>query len=115
MGLSQAEYVEDFYAAVLIFPAFHPAHADWADRLARAVADHAASVGHGTVARTKRIPVEQRAEAARRRRKFDASQAVHRVADYIDDFSPLRRLPAFQHMENEVLAVLRDQPAGGAP
>ena len=46
------------------FLAFHPAHADLADRLARAVTDHATPVGSGTVARTKRIPVEQRAEAA---------------------------------------------------
>jgi len=61
---AQAEYVEDFYDAVLTFLAFHPRHADLADRLARAVADHATPVGSGTVARTKRIPVEQRAEAA---------------------------------------------------
>lgn len=61
---AQAEYVEDFYGAVLAFLAFHPAHAELADRLARAVADHATPVGSGTVARTKRIPVEQRAEAA---------------------------------------------------
>ena len=39
-------------------------HADLAERLARAVTDHATPVGSGTVARTKRIPVEQRAEAA---------------------------------------------------
>jgi hypothetical protein len=32
--------------------------------LARVVTDHATPVGSGTVARTKRIPVEQRAEAA---------------------------------------------------
>ena len=55
---------EDFHAAVLKFLAFHPKHADLAVRLARAVADHATPVGSGTVARTKRIPVEQRAEAA---------------------------------------------------
>ena len=61
---AQAEYVEDFYGAVLTFLAFHPAHVDLAHRLARAVADHATPVGSGTVARTKRIPVEQRAEAA---------------------------------------------------
>ena len=61
---AQAEYVEDFHAAVLNFLAFHPTHAGLADRLARAVADHATPVGSGTVARTKRIPVEQRAEAA---------------------------------------------------
>ena len=60
----QAEYVEDFYGAVVAFLAFHPVHANFAGRLARAVADHATPVGSGTVARTKRIPVEQRAEAA---------------------------------------------------
>lgn len=61
---AQAEYVEDFSAAVLAFLAFHPVHADLAGRLARAVTDHATPIGSGTVARTKRIPVEQRAEAA---------------------------------------------------
>ena len=61
---AQAEYVEDFYGAVLKFLAFHPAYADLADRLAHAVADHATPVGSGTVARTKRIPVEERAQAA---------------------------------------------------
>jgi hypothetical protein len=61
---AQAEYVEDFHESVLKFLAFHEKYADLADRLARAVTDHATPVGSGTVARTKRIPVEQRAEAA---------------------------------------------------
>jgi hypothetical protein len=61
---AQAEYVEDFFGAVVAFLAFHPNHADLADRMARAVTDHATPVGSGTVARTKRIPVERRAEAA---------------------------------------------------
>jgi hypothetical protein len=61
---AQAEYVEDFFGAVVSFLAFHPNHDDLADRLARAVTNHATPVGSGTVARTKRIPVEQRAEAA---------------------------------------------------
>jgi hypothetical protein len=60
----QAEYVEDFHGAVVAFLGFHTNHADLADRLARAVTDHATPVRSGTVARTKRIPVEQRAEAA---------------------------------------------------
>ena len=60
----QAEYVEDFTGAVLTFLGFHPKYVDLAHRLARAIADHATPVGSGTVARTKRIPVEQRAEAA---------------------------------------------------
>jgi hypothetical protein len=61
---AQEGYVEDFTGAVVTFLAFHPNHADLAQRLARVVADHATPVGSGTVARTKRIPVEQRAEAA---------------------------------------------------
>ncbi len=61
---AQAEYVEDFFGAVLSFLDFHACYADLAQRMARAVTDHATPVGSGTVARTKRIPVEQRAEAA---------------------------------------------------
>jgi hypothetical protein len=61
---AQAEYVEDFHGAVLSFLAFHGNYADLARQMARAVTDHATPVGSGTVARTKRIPVEQRAEAA---------------------------------------------------
>jgi hypothetical protein len=61
---AQAEYVEDFFRAVVACLAFHPNYAGLADRLARAVTDHATPVGSGTVARTKRIPVEWRAEAA---------------------------------------------------
>ncbi len=61
---AQGEYVEDFTAAVRTFLAFAPAHAALADRLAVAVAAHATPVGSGTVARTKRIPVGERASAA---------------------------------------------------
>ena len=60
----QAEYVEDFRQAVLEFLAFAPKHRDMANRLAQAVAEHATPVGSGTVARTERIPIERRAEAA---------------------------------------------------
>lgn len=60
----QADYVEDFQAAVLTFLAFDQKHAALAEQLAEAVASHATPVGSGTVARTKRIPIEQRAEAA---------------------------------------------------
>ena len=60
----QTEYVEEFRSAILAFLAFHPNHAELAGKLARAVADHATPVGSGTVARTKRIPVAERAEAA---------------------------------------------------
>jgi len=60
----QTTYVEDFCLAVRTFLDFHPRHAALADRLAHAVTTHATPVGSGTVARTKRIPIEERAEAA---------------------------------------------------
>ena len=60
----QAEYVEDFRGAVFEYLAFHPIHAEKAELLARLIADHATPVGSGTVARTERIPIDQRAEAA---------------------------------------------------
>ena len=60
----QAEYVDDFLSAVLTFLAFAPSYADRALKLARAVTIHATPVGSGTVARTERIPIERRAEAA---------------------------------------------------
>ena len=60
----QAEYVESFRQAVLGFLAFAPCYTELAERLADAVTHHATPVGSGTVARTQRIPVERRAEAA---------------------------------------------------
>lgn len=61
---AQAGYVEDFRGAVLAFLGFHERHAGLANLLATAVTNHATPVGSGTVARTKRIPIERRAEAA---------------------------------------------------
>jgi len=61
---AQTEYVDDFQTAVVRYLSFHPRHAELADRLAAAVTVHATPVGSGTVARTKRIPIERRAEAA---------------------------------------------------
>ncbi len=60
----QGEYVEDFQQAVLSFLNFSARHESVAKCLAAAVSDHATPVGSGTVARTKRIPIEQRAESA---------------------------------------------------
>lgn len=60
----QEDYVDSFRDAVLHFLKFPSQHHDIADRIATAVTTHATPVGSGTVARTKRIPVEQRAESA---------------------------------------------------
>lgn len=56
----QDAYVEDFEAAIVEHLAFARCHAALAERLARAVAAHATPVGSGTVARTKRLTLEER-------------------------------------------------------
>ena len=61
---AQVEYTEDFQEAVLAFLDFHPKHQALAQNLAQLVTEHATPVGSGTVARTQRIPIEKRAEAA---------------------------------------------------
>lgn len=60
----QEAYVHDFAATVFEFLRFAPTFRNQAIDLATAVATHATPVGSGTVARTERIPIEQRAEAA---------------------------------------------------
>lgn len=61
---AQTAYVGEFSDAVRAFLNFHSTYAELAEQLAQAVAAHATPVGSGTVARTQRIPVEERAEAA---------------------------------------------------
>lgn len=61
---AEKAYAEEFEAALLAYLSFAPAHAALARQVARAVAQHAVPVGSGTVARTQRIPLDQRAEAA---------------------------------------------------
>ncbi len=60
----QASYVQSFEEQVLAFLRFAARHAPLARQLALKVTAHATPVGSGTVARTERISVERRAEAA---------------------------------------------------
>lgn len=61
---AEVVYAEDFTQAVRDYLNFHPSYGSLAEQLSQLIAAHATPVGSGTVARTKRIPVEQRAEAA---------------------------------------------------
>ena len=63
-AVEQAEYVEDFRGAVVDFLGFAPSYRALAERLADRITAHATPVGSGTVARTERIPLGERAEAA---------------------------------------------------
>ena len=60
----QSRYVATFEEQVLAFLSFSERFQELAQAVAAAVTKHATPVGSGTVARTKRIPVQQRAEAA---------------------------------------------------
>lgn len=60
----QERYAAQFEAAIVEFLGFDRRHAELERRLAAAIAAHAVPVGSGTVARTKRISLERRAEAA---------------------------------------------------
>jgi len=60
----QEVYKKEFWTAVVAYLDFHPDIEDLADDMATHITEHAIPVGSGTVARTKRIPIEKRAEAA---------------------------------------------------
>ena len=60
----ESEYAQTFEQSVIEFLSFAPQHHALAKSLGRAVAEHATPVGSGTVARTQRIPIQQRAESA---------------------------------------------------
>ena len=60
----QQHYVGEFHSAIVDFLDFAPVHRALAEKIGHAVATHATPIGSGTVARTTRIPIEKRAEAA---------------------------------------------------
>jgi len=60
----QTEYEADFCFAVECFLDFHSNYKQLEKKLAKAVTVHAIPVGSGTVARTKLIPIEERAALA---------------------------------------------------
>jgi hypothetical protein len=60
----QAQYEADFETSVRAFLRFLPAFKDLEVFISKAVTKHATPVGSGTVARTERIPLAQRAESA---------------------------------------------------
>jgi len=60
----QEAYVAEFYDRVLLFLNFHKRYTAQAKLLGKKITDHATPVGSKTVARTKRISIDKRAEAA---------------------------------------------------
>lgn len=94
----QTQYAEDFTGAVERFLGFASLHSALAQRLAGAIAAHAVPVGSGTVARTKRIPIERRAEAA------TIAWLRHATTEYDD-----MRIPRVKGMRREVRRLLAER------
>ncbi|APG28141.1 hypothetical protein A7E78_09970 [Syntrophotalea acetylenivorans] len=60
----QQVYVAEFFTEIIRFLDFHPRYEFEAQQLSKKITAHATPVGSGTVARTERIPLDKRAEAA---------------------------------------------------
>lgn len=80
---AQTAYEAEFAAAVEAFLGFSARFADLAREVAAAITRHAVPVGSGTVARTQRIPLAERAEAA------TVAWLRHQTTDY--DERPIAR------------------------
>ncbi len=94
----QVAYERSFEDSVRAFLAFDARYLDVANHVARLVAAHATPVGSGTVARTKRIPIEERAEAA------VIAWMRHQTTGYDD-----MEIPRVKGMRREVRRMLADR------
>jgi hypothetical protein len=95
---AQAVYAEDFEAAVAAFLSFAPEYEELARALSVAITKHTVPVGAGTVARTKRIPLAQRAEAA------TIAWLRHRTTQYDD-----MHIPHVRGMRRKVRRLLAER------
>ena len=94
----EVRYGLEFQEAVLAFLEFAPRHHDLARDLAKAITQHAIPVGSNTVARTQRIPIERRAEAA------TIAWLRHQTTGY-DDMT----IPRVKGMRREVRRMLAER------
>ncbi len=99
----QEEYQEDFEQAVLQFLHFHNRYRELAAKLAKTITEFTTPVGSGTVARTQRIPIEQRARAA------VIAWMRHNTTDYDHRYIPHvagKRREVRRDLAHESLALL---------
>lgn len=99
----QEEYQEDFEQAVLQFLHFHNRYRELAAKLAKTITKFTTPVGSGTVARTQRIPIEQRARAA------VIAWMRHNTTDYDHRYIPHvagKRREVRRDLAHESLALL---------
>lgn len=99
----QEEYQEDFEQAVLQFLHFHDRYCELAAKFSKTITEFTTPVGSGTVARTQRIPIEQRARAA------VIAWMRHNTTDYDHRYIPHvagKRREVRRDLAHESLALL---------
>ncbi len=95
---AQERYAAEFQIAVENFLAFAPMYAALAKGISYAIAEQSVEVGSGTVARTERISVERRAEAA------TIAWLRHQTTEYDD-----MKIPRVKGMRREVRRALAER------
>ena len=106
---AQEKYEEDFEKAVLDFLEFPARYNDLAVRLAKVITEFTTPVGSGTVARTQRIPIEERARAA------VIAWMRHNTTNYDQRYIPRvagKRREVRRDIAQESLALLDDYRRG---
>ncbi len=94
----QEVYAEEFQRAVEHFLNFAPRYAQLGKGLSYVITEHGIAVGSGTVARTARIPIEKRAEAA------TIAWLRHQTTEYDD-----MKIPRVKGMRREVRRLLAER------
>ncbi len=107
--VKQEEYEKDFEKAVVEFLGFHERYSELAARLAKVITEFTTPVGSGTVARTQRIPIEDRARAA------VIAWMRHNTTDYDHRYIPRvagKRREVRRDIAQESLALLKNYRQG---
>ncbi len=94
----QEVYAAEFQREVERFLNFAPLYAQLGKGLSYVITEHGIEVGSGTVARTARIPIEKRAEAA------TIAWLRHQTTEYDD-----MKIPRVKGMRREVRRLLADR------
>ncbi len=94
----QEAYAAEFRVEVEKFLAFAPRYAQLGKGLSYVITEHGIDVGSGTVARTKRIPIEKRVEAA------TIAWFRHQTTEYDD-----MKIPRVKGMRREVRRLLAER------
>ncbi len=108
----QKEYKEDFQGEVRKFLQFHQRYAAIEKSLAAIITEFAIPVGSGTVARTKQIPIEDRAA------KATIAWMRHNTSNYDNMNIPLikgKRREVRQKIAKQSLSILKNYREGLTP